>query len=110
VTTLTGPAATSTTTTPVEDETTTTEPGSTEEVLTVVGVVIAVDGSLEGVDSFTLRLTDGSDATFTPDEDAQFDHGPISHLREHLASGEPVRVDYVVLDDGSYLAIGAGDA
>ncbi len=90
----------------------TTVPASTlhDQTEPLVGVVTAVDGNLEGVDSFTIRVTDGSDVTFVPDDDARFDNGPFSHIRDHLASGFPVRVDYVVADDGSYLALGAGDA
>jgi hypothetical protein len=100
------------TTTSVAPTTTTTidaEEPSAEE-LNVVGVVIAVDGDLDAVASFTLRLDDGSDLAFTPDEHAQFDGGPIGHIREHLTSGAPVSVDYVVLDDGTNLALDIGDA
>jgi hypothetical protein len=89
---------------------TTAEVDETGEQLTVEGVVIAVDGNLDTVASFTLRLSDGSDLMFTPDEGAQFDGGPIGHIREHLTSGAPVRVDYVVLGDGTNLAMEVGDA
>ncbi len=78
--------------------------------LIAVGVVIAFEGDLEAVESFTLRLDDGSDITFLPGEDAQFEHGPMSHIREHLTNGQPVRVVYVVAGDGSNLALAAGDA
>jgi hypothetical protein len=80
------------------------------EVLSVVGVVIAVDGSLSGIDSFTIRVDDGTDVTFVPEDGALFDSGPFSHIRDHLTSGTPIRVDYVMLDDGSNLALSAGDA
>jgi hypothetical protein len=80
------------------------------EALSAVGVVIAVDGSLSGIDSFTIRVDDGTDVTFVPEDGALFDSGPFSHIRDHLTSGTPIRVDYVMLDDGSSLALSAGDA
>lgn len=80
------------------------------EVLSVVGVVIAVDGNLSGIDWFTIRVDDGTDLTFAPDDHALFDNGPFSHIRDHLTSGTPIRVDYVMLDDGSNRALGAEDA
>ena len=80
------------------------------EVLSVVGVVIAVDGSLSGIDSFTIRVGDGTDLAFAPDDDALFENGPFSHIRDHLTSGAPIRVSYVMLDDGSNRALSAGDA
>lgn len=80
------------------------------DTLSVVGVVIAVDGSLSGIDSFTIRVDDGTDLAFAPDDHALLDNGPFSHIRDHLTSGTPVRVDYVMLDDGSNLALSAGDA
>lgn len=105
-TTTTGAATTTAaaTTTVADDE------DATGEQLTVEGVVIAVDGNLDAVASFTLRLSDGSDLIFTPDEGAQFDGGPISHIREHLTSGAPVRVEYVILGDGTNVAMDIGDA
>lgn len=104
-------ATTAATTTSVAPTTTTTTATTTTvaEESTVVGVVIAVEGNLEGVESFTLRLEDGTDIIFTPAEDAQFDHGPMSHIRDHLANGQPVRVDYLVTG-GMNLALRAEDA
>jgi hypothetical protein len=100
------PAAT--TTTP-----TTTTPSTdlaNDQILSVVGVVIVVDGNLTGINSFTIRLDDGTDRAFIPEPDALFDTGPFSHIRDHLASGTPIRVDYLAFEDGSNVAIGAGDA
>jgi ABC-type glycerol-3-phosphate transport system substrate-binding protein len=98
------------TTTSAAATTTVDEEDAPGERLTVEGVVIAVDGNLDAVASFTVRLSDGSDLIFSPDDGAQFDGGPIGHIREHLTSGAPVRVDFVVLGDGTNLAMDIGDA
>jgi len=97
------PPPAATTTTPSTDS-------ATDQILSVVGVVIVVDGNLSGINSFTIRLDDGTDRAFTPEPDALFDNGPFSHIRDHLASGAPIQVDYLALEDGSNVAIGAGDA
>ena len=97
------PPPAATTTTPSTDS-------ATDQILSVVGVVIVVDGNLSGINSFTIRLDDGTDSAFVPEPDALFDNGPFSHIRDHLASGAPIQVDYLALEDGSNVAIGAGDA
>jgi len=102
--------APATTMAPTTTTTTTTVPQGDGEVLTATGVVTAVEGNLSGVDSFTIRLEDGSDLTFVPADDALFDGGPFSHIRDHLASGAPVTVEYVELADGTLQALSAGDA
>ncbi|HVM31095.1 MAG TPA: hypothetical protein VM305_10065 [Candidatus Limnocylindrales bacterium] len=60
------------------------------------GVVVAVDGpDLARVDNFTLRTDDGRTLAFEVEVLALTDGGkPAPHLREHLASGEPVEVEY----------------
>ena len=68
-----------------------------EQVSTVEGVVISVDGdSPASVNGFTLRTTDGTLLSFDIDGAIDFGHGgfPGAHLREHQALGEPVRVTY----------------
>ena len=97
------PPPAATTTTPSTDS-------ATDQILSVVGVVIVVDGNLSGINSFTIRVDDGTDRAFIPEPDALFDNGPFSHIRDHLASGTPIHVDYLALEDGSNVAIGAGDA
>lgn len=61
----------------------------------VVGVVVFVDSSSLGtVDSFTLRLADGSAAVLpmgTLENAADF---PPGHLAEHQATASPVRAFY----------------
>ncbi len=78
---------------------------------TVTGVVIDVVGDLTNVESFVLRLPDGTDHTFHPAAGVLF-HGTanLSHLRDHLRSGEPVEVRYEELDDGTWSALAVDDA
>ena len=59
---------------------------------TVRGVVSSVEGSLDEVTGFTL-LVEGSELEFVPVPDGDYDF-PLSHLREHLRTGEPVLVDW----------------
>ncbi|MGI8517068.1 MAG: hypothetical protein ACR2ME_01815 [Acidimicrobiia bacterium] len=73
---------------------------------TVMGVVTAVDGDLTSVRSFTL-LVEGDSITFTPAEDGAFEY-PLTHLRDHLRDGSPVRVSWERKDD-LFLAIAVGD-
>ncbi|MFN2485548.1 MAG: hypothetical protein ABR609_02885 [Acidimicrobiia bacterium] len=73
---------------------------------TVMGVVTAVDGDLISVRSFTL-LVEGDSMTFTPAEDGDFQY-PLTHLRDHLRDGTPVRVSWEREAD-LYLAIAVGD-
>ena len=95
----TAPPATSTTTTFVSAE------------VTVTGVVIAVEGGLGGIDFFVVRLEDGTDLTLVPVEGLLFDEvGPLSHVRDHLVSGSPVRITYETSVEGSATATVIGDA
>ena len=58
------------------------------------GVVTSVDGTLEDVTSFVV-LVEGSELEFTPTGDGEYDF-PLSHLREHQRTGEPVLVGEMV--------------
>lgn len=62
--------------------------------LSVEGRLVDFDGDLTTVRSFELISTDGEQLRFIPDVDATFHGGPISHLRDHLVSGEPIIVFY----------------
>ena len=76
----------------------------------VRGVVIDVQGDITTVDSFTLRLPDGTDRVFEPADGVLF-HGsaPIGHIRDHLRNGEPIDVRFRVLDDGTSIAFAVSD-
>jgi hypothetical protein len=79
--------------------------------VTITGVVIAVEGTLAGTDSFTIRLEDGSDVVLVPVDGLLFDGAsPLSHVRDHLVSGSPVRVTYQTSAAGPATAIEIGDA
>lgn len=88
-----------------------TSPGTpTERVESAtVGVVLSVVGtSPTEVTGFTLRLADGERMTFqigALDLQGGFD---ANHLREHQATGDPVRVDYIT-DVDRRLAIRLND-
>jgi hypothetical protein len=80
------------------------------ELHQATGVVIAVVGNLQGTDSFTILLPDGSELVLLPEPDLLFDGGPLAHLRDHLTSGAPIVVTYTVDKDGNNNAHSAGDA
>ncbi|MEX0825542.1 MAG: hypothetical protein WD184_02105 [Acidimicrobiia bacterium] len=67
----------------------------------VTGVLTAVDGDLTGVESFEIQ-SGGERLRFVPADglDVFGDDGtPLSHLFEHLQTGDPVRVTYRVEGD-----------
>lgn len=73
--------------------------------------MIDVTGGLADVDSFSLRVGGGEDLTFAAGPGVLFHGGgSLSHLRSHLATGEPVVVTYEVLADGSLQAVEVDDA
>lgn len=67
---------------------------------TARGVVTSVDGSLEDVSSFVV-LVEGSELEFTPTTDGEYDF-PLSHLREHQRTGEPVLVGWEIVGSVRY--------
>lgn len=77
--------------------------------LTAHGVVTAFDGDLSVTNSFTILTEDGTELVFVPSPDATFHGGPMSHIRSHLVSGEPVSVEYVEEPDGTLTALSASD-
>lgn len=77
----------------------------------VDGVVVAVDGALDGVASFEIVTTSGDRLRFVPDTDLESfaDGAPLSHLNEHLRTGVRVRVTYEERD-GTLLAVAVADS
>jgi len=67
---------------------------------TARGVVASVDGTIDEVTSFVL-LADGSELEFTPVPDGEYDF-PLSHLREHQRTGEPVLVGWEIVGSVRY--------
>lgn len=64
---------------------------------TTRGVVFGVEGDLSEVRSFTVFVSEEEIVEFVPAEDGSFAF-PLSHLREHLRSGEPVVVQWEMID------------
>ena len=60
----------------------------------VRGTITEVDGDLVAVKSFTIRSTGGETLVFEPAEGLLFGSGPLTHLSDHLRSGEPIDVTY----------------
>ncbi|MGH8912286.1 MAG: hypothetical protein ACRDVD_07215 [Acidimicrobiia bacterium] len=73
---------------------------------TMRGVVVEVGGELAAIEDFTV-LVEGEPVKFlpTPDGDYAF---PLSHLQEHLRTGEPVLVGWETVD-GTRLATSIED-
>jgi len=57
---------------------------------------VDVVGDLTATTSFRLLAEDGSRLDFAIDPNATFHGGPMSHIRDHLLSGMPVRVEHVI--------------
>lgn len=74
---------------------------------TVQGIVTAVDGDLSQVTGFTV-LVEGEPMSFVPSEDGDYAF-PLSHLREHLRTGEPVLVGWQ-MEGGERVATFLDDA
>ena len=74
----------------------------------VVGVVVDFQGDLVTVESFSVLTPDGIELELVPAADGDFAF-PLPHLREHLATGDPISIRYV--EDGAVLvAVAVGDA
>ena len=67
---------------------------------TARGVVTSVDGSLQDVTSFVV-LVEGPELEFLPTADGDYDF-PLSHLREHQRTGEPVLVGWEIVGSMRY--------
>jgi hypothetical protein len=65
--------------------------GTTAPIETVQGVVLEVNGDLEGVDSFVLRTDDGEVIEVVPAPDGDF-RFPLAHLHDHRRTLEPLSV------------------
>ena len=64
----------------------------TQSTGTMVGIVVAVEGDLTAVASFSV-LVEGDTFEFIPVEGGEYAF-PLPHLREHLRDGTPVRVGW----------------
>ncbi len=83
--------------------------GTDRDAESISGVVVAVDGSLQGIDRFTVLDANGVEKVFVPGPESTFgDEGPLSHLFDHLRNGEPVYVEFV-REEGALIARHVGD-
>lgn len=75
------------------------------------GIVVEVEGGLVEVQAFSVRTPEGEMLRFVPAPGLRFEEGAaLSHLREHLLTGEPVRVRYEPSSDGSLVALEVADS
>ncbi len=70
----------------------------------VVGVITEVSGDLTTIDSFVVLDEDGVSHKFAPGPGMTVDGAPPPHLRDHVISGEPVKVRYHQGSDGQLVA------
>ena len=70
------------------------------------GIVVDVNGDLTSVSAFTI-LVEGDTVTLEPSAVGVYDF-PLTHLQEHLRTGEPVLVGWKDVD-GRKLAITLSD-
>lgn len=71
----------------------------------VTGIVTEVTGDLVEVQSFVVLDSNGDSHKFSPGEGMTFMGAPPSHLRDHVVSGEAVRVRYHKGPSGSLIAV-----
>jgi hypothetical protein len=76
----------------------------------VVGVVTEVTGDLSGIESFVVLDANGESFKFQPRTGLLVMGAPPSHLRDHVVSGEPVRVTYHENSSGELIADEVKDA
>lgn len=74
---------------------------------TVTGPVVAVEGDLTEVSSFTILSESGDRIELRPSPDGVYAF-PLPHLRDHLRAGDPVRVSYTE-EDGNLVALTLDD-
>jgi hypothetical protein len=67
---------------------------------TLRGIVTSVEGDFADITTFTV-LADGAEVELVPVEDGDYAF-PLSHLREHQRTGEPVFVDWELIGTVRY--------
>ena len=86
---------------------------SASEVSTVTaatGVVVAVDGDLSEINSFSIVMSGGETLALAPESGLLFDgNEPLSHVRDHMVSGGPVAVEFYQ-DGNNLVCVAVGDA
>lgn len=64
-----------------------------------------VTGDLVAVESLVVMDSDGKSHLFKPDVGLLFYGGPLSHLRDHVVTGQPIVVTFVEGPNGERTAI-----
>lgn len=77
---------------------------------TVSGVVTEVNGDLSSVTGFVVLTDDGASHKFEPQTGLLFSGGPLSHLREHVVTGQRVVVSFTQGDGGELIAVQVEDS
>ena len=72
---------------------------------TVEGIVTEVTGDLVVVESLVVMDSDGKSHLFKPEVGLLFYGGPLSHLRDHVVTGQPVVVTFEEGPNGERTAI-----
>lgn len=81
-----------------------------DSVREVVGVVTGVTGNLTDIESFVVLDSEGNSHLFEPADGMTVNGAPPSHLRDHLVSGETVRVFFHEGSSGTRIADDVMDA
>ncbi|MCB1246337.1 MAG: hypothetical protein KDB69_03640 [Acidimicrobiia bacterium] len=71
----------------------------------VQGIVTEVTGGIDSVSSFVVMDDNGDLHEFTPEPGLLFYGGPLSHLRDHIVTGERVKVTYEEGPGGNRIAV-----
>jgi hypothetical protein len=77
---------------------------------TLSGVISEVSGDLTTVTGFVVLAEDGSSHRFIPKEGLLFEGGSLTHLREHVVTGQRVVVTFESGPDGALVAVAVEDA
>lgn len=76
----------------------------------IIGTVTEVTGDLTSVESFVVIDGSGDSFKFVPGEGMTVAGGPVSHLRDHVVSGEQVSVRFHSGTNGELIADDVQDA
>lgn len=79
--------------------------GESEHSNAVEGIVTEVTGDLSNVESFVVLDADGKSHLFKPEAGLLFYGAPLSHLRDHVVTGQPVVVTFKEGPSGERTAI-----
>lgn len=74
------------------------------------GVISEVSGDLTTVTGFVVLAEDGSSHRFTPMDGLLFEGGPLTHLRQHVVTGQRVVVTFELGTSGELVAVRVEDA